>query len=107
MQLRYKFKRIALQHGTCDMVDTPTMSLRVPQNTDMRKALREAARALRQGQITAEALLSWLSSRPANDQGLSDRVVAIEGRLATLEAAVRRMLPARARELFRHAAKGD
>ena len=87
------------------MVDTPTMSLRVPHNADMRKALREAARALRQGQISAEALLAWLASRPANDQGLTERVNAIEGRIAALEAAVERLLPARVRELFRHVVK--
>lgn len=89
------------------MVDTPTMSLRVPHNAEMRKALREAARALRLGQITAESLLAWLASRPANDQGLTDRVVAIEARLAGLEAAVERLSPARTRELFCSSAKGD
>lgn len=87
------------------MVDTPTMSLRVPHDTDMRKALREAARALRQGQITAEALLAWLASRPAHDPGLTERVAAIEGRLATLEAAVERLLPDRTRDLFRRPVK--
>ncbi|PWC53031.1 hypothetical protein [Azospirillum sp. TSO22-1] len=87
------------------MVDTPTMSLRVPHDADMRKALREAARALRQGQITAEALLAWLASRPAHDQGLTERVTAIEERLATLETTVERLLPAQARDLFRHAVK--
>lgn len=89
------------------MVDTPTMSLRVPHNAEMRKALREAARALRQGQISAEALLAWLASRPTNDQGLGERFDAIEGRLAALEAAVERLLPAPARELFRRSAKAD
>ena len=89
------------------MVDTPTMSLRVPHNADMRKALREAARALRQGQITAESLLAWLASRPAHDQGLNERVAAIEGRLSTLEAAVERLLPAQARDLFLHAVKAE
>lgn len=89
------------------MVDTPTMSLRVPHNAEMRKALREAARALRQGQISAESLLAWLASRATNDQGLAERVVAIEGRLAALEAAVERLLPAQARELFRRSAQAD
>ncbi|HYH38265.1 MAG TPA: hypothetical protein VD860_08595 [Azospirillum sp.] len=89
------------------MVDTPTMSLRVPHNADMRKALREAARALRQGQITADALLAWLASRPTQDQGLTERVTAIEERLASLEATVERLLPARAHDLFRHAVKSE
>ncbi|WP_431854207.1 hypothetical protein [Azospirillum sp.] len=89
------------------MVDTPTMSLRVPHNADMRKALREAARALRQGQITAEALLTWLASRPAHDQGLTERVTAIEERLITLETTVERLLPTKGRDLFCRVAKAE
>jgi uncharacterized protein (DUF2164 family) len=83
------------------------MSLRVPHDIEMRKALREVARALRQGQVSAEALLAWLSSRLSSDQGLTERVAVIEERLATVEAAVERLHPTQARELFRHSAKGD
>lgn len=89
------------------MVDTPTMSLRVPHDVEMRKALREAARALRQGQVSAEALLAWLASRLSSDQGLTERVAVIEERLAAVEAAVERLHPTQTRELFRRSAKGD
>lgn len=89
------------------MVDTPTMSLRVPHDVEMRKALRDVARALRQGQVSAEALLAWLSSRLSSDQGLTERVAVIEERLAAVEAAVERLHPTQARELFRRSAKGD
>lgn len=87
------------------MVDTPTMSLRVPHDPTMRKALREAARALRQGQITSDALLAWLASRPAQDQGLGERVAAIEHRLSALEATVEQLLHVRTRELYPRAVK--
>ena len=89
------------------MVDTPTMSLRVPHNVDMRKALREAAKALRQGQVSAEALLAWLASRMSADQGLSERVTAIEERLAAVEVVVGRLHPAQPHALFRHTAPSD
>lgn len=89
------------------MVDTPTMSLRVPHDTDMRKALREAAKALRQGQVSATALLAWLASRQSTDQGLTERVDAIEGRLAALEAVMQRLHPTQTHELFRHSAQAD
>ena len=89
------------------MVDTPTMSLRVPHNAEMRKALREAAKALRQGQVSAEALLAWLASRLSSDQGLTERVAAIEERLATVEAAIQRLHPTQARELFRRSATSE
>lgn len=89
------------------MVDTPTMSLRVPHDADMRKALREAARALRQGQIAAEALLAWLASRPAHDQGLTERVAAIEERLTTLEATAERLAPTKARGLLCQVVKAE
>ncbi|WP_448190507.1 hypothetical protein [Azospirillum sp. sgz301742] len=89
------------------MADTPTMSLRVPHNAEMRKALREAAKAMRQGQVSAEALLAWLASRLSTDHGLTERVEAIEGRLAALETAMERQHPAQTHTLFRHAAKGD
>lgn len=87
------------------MVDTPTMSLRVPQDANMRKALREAARALRQGQISADALLAWVATRPAQDQGLGDRVAVIEQRLSALEATVEQILHVRARDLYPRAVK--
>ena len=89
------------------MVDTPTMSLRVPHNAEMRKALREAARALRQGQVSAEALLAWLASRPSSDAGLTARVGALEGRLAAVEAALERLLPGQASALFRRSIEAE
>jgi len=77
------------------MIDTPTMSLRVPQNSDMRRALREAARALRQGQVSATALLHWLAEQQMADDSLTRRVDALEDRLSALEAVVRQEFPAR------------
>ncbi|HYD66051.1 hypothetical protein [Azospirillum sp.] len=73
------------------MTGTPTMSLRVPQDTEMRRALREAAKALRLGQITATALLDWLASRQTAQDGFDLRLLATEQRIALLEAAVERI----------------
>jgi hypothetical protein len=73
------------------MTDTPTMSLRVPQDPDMRRALREAARALRLGQVSAAALLDWLAHRQSTNEGFDQRLHATEQRVTQLEAAVERL----------------
>ena len=61
------------------------MSLRVPPCPETRRALREAARALREGRITAARLLSWLSDEHVAAYSLADRVKALEDRLHALE----------------------
>ncbi|HYH17243.1 MAG TPA: hypothetical protein VD995_01380 [Azospirillum sp.] len=73
------------------MSDTPTMSLRVPQDAEMRRALREAAKALRLGQVSAAALLDWLAKRPSAQEGFDLRLLATEQRISLLEAAVERL----------------
>lgn len=65
------------------------MSLRVPPCPETRRALREAARALREGRITAARLLSWLAGEQVTANGLADRVQALEHRLDALEADLR------------------
>jgi len=64
---------------------TPTMSLRVPACPETRRALRETARALREGRITAAHLLSWLAGEQVTANGLADRVRALEDRVNALE----------------------
>lgn len=73
------------------MTGTPTMSLRVPQDPEMRRALREAAKVLRSGHISAAALLDWLASRQTAQEGFDLRLLATEQRIALLEAAVERI----------------
>lgn len=68
---------------------TPTMSLRVPPCPETRKALREAARALREGRITAARLLSWLAGEQVAADSLADRVKDLENRIDALETGLR------------------
>ncbi|HEY0837455.1 MAG TPA: hypothetical protein VGE72_26305 [Azospirillum sp.] len=70
------------------MSDTPTMSVRVPQDAGMRRALRETAKALRLGQVSAAELLDWLASRRSAHEGFDQRLIATEQRVELLEAAV-------------------
>lgn len=61
------------------------MSLRVPPCPETRRALRETARALREGRITAAALLSWLDGEHVTAASLADRLKALEDRVTALE----------------------